>query len=212
MSSRQPKSRNKGTGIGRWMMLLGILFILGALGLTGYNFWDGYRADQASQRVEEQLHATIGEPVDDAEPDPDEEMPTTEIDGYRYIGELYVPDLDLTLPIMEEWDYSRLKIAPCRYSGSLYRGDLVIAGHNYSRHFSRLRYLDFGTRMTFTDVAGHVFEYEISDIEVMRPTQVDEMIVNDGTWDLTLFTCTVGGRTRHTIRCKRILQETDAQS
>jgi sortase A len=38
-------------------------------------------------------------------------------------------------------------------------------------------------------------------LEILRPTAVEEMISGD--WDLTLFTCTIGGATRVTIRCEK---------
>ena len=38
------------------------------------------------------------------------------------------------------------------------------------------------------------------------PTSVQEM--TDGDWDLTLFTCTVGGKSRVTVRC--VLAEGEA--
>ena len=38
-------------------------------------------------------------------------MPEMEINGYRYIGFLSIPDLKLELPIMSTWNYRKLKIA-----------------------------------------------------------------------------------------------------
>ena len=137
----------------------------------------------------------------------DRQMPTIEIDGYRYIGYLQVPDLKLNLPVMEEWDYDRLTIAPCRYSGSVYLDDMVIAGHNYRKHFSPLRSMPNGTRVIFTDVEGNVYNYEIVSVEILKPDQVDYLVTKTESWDLTLFTCTLGGQTRHTIRCLRTDKE-----
>ena len=37
----------------------------------------------------------------------------------------------LELPIMSDWDYGRLKIAPCRYYGSVRGENLVLMAHNY---------------------------------------------------------------------------------
>ena len=50
------------------------------------------------------------------------------------IGILEIPALDLNL-VISSWSYSSLRLAPCRYSGSAYKGDLVIAAHNYQSHF-----------------------------------------------------------------------------
>lgn len=126
-------------------------------------------------------------------------MPVVTVGGYDYIGWLTLPTLGLELPVMSEWSYARLKIAPCRYTGSAYSGDMVLAAHNFSSHFGRLSELSPGDEVLFTDVEGNVFRYEVADAEILQPTAVEEMTA--GEWPLTLFTCTYGGRTRLTIRC-----------
>ena len=82
--------------IGRACMIVGILLILGALALLGYNQWDANRADKASQdalgKLEETLTETIEDKTKDEEPvvqpelDPEQEMTVTDIDGWGYIG------------------------------------------------------------------------------------------------------------------------------
>lgn len=124
-----------------------------------------------------------------------------EIDGYRYIGVLYVPSLQLELPVMEEWDYDRLKIAPCRYFGSAYLDNMVIVAHNYPAHFSSLKWVPDGTEIIFTDMDGNEFHYAVSSVETLQPEQTADMI--DSGYALTLFTCNTGGQTRCTIRCDR---------
>ncbi|MCD8119184.1 MAG: sortase [Lachnospiraceae bacterium] len=83
--------------------------------------------------------------------------------------------------------------------------DLIICGHNYDRHFGKLKNLEPGDEITFTDVLGNVFSYEVSETVILKPTAVEEMADQEsGDWDLTLFTCTLGGRTRVTVRCMRV--------
>ncbi len=53
---------------------------------------------------------------------------------------------------------------------------------------------------------GNVFSYEVALLEILQPTDVDEM--EGGDWDLTLFTCTVGGKSRVTARCERTDEDT----
>ena len=70
--------------IGRACMIVGILLILGALALLGYNQWDANRADKASQdalgKLEETLTETMEDKTKDEEPvvqpelDPEQEM------------------------------------------------------------------------------------------------------------------------------------------
>ena len=131
---------------------------------------------------------------------PEMEMPTREIDGQTYIGMVEVPALELSLPVISEWTYPRLKKAPCRYVGSVYSKDMVICGHNYDRHFGRLKDLAVGDEVRFTDMDGNVFFYTVCGTEQLGKYAVEDMLA--GEWDLTLFTCTKGGRMRVTVRCK----------
>lgn len=207
--------RNKGTG----MILLGLLLIAAALFLTAYNLYDEQRAEQSALQVIDRLEDYLPlevpteastEPIveqalmpNDA-PNyvlcPDMEMPVETINGIDYIGVLQIPSLELELPIASEWNYPNLKTAPCRYSGSAYLNNMIICAHNYSSHFGKLKSLSEGDVATFTDMAGNVFIYKMVERETLNPSDIEEM--EDGDWDLTLFTCTVGGKTRVTIRFK----------
>lgn len=67
---------------------------------------------------------------------PQMEMPEKVIDGQIYIGVVEIPTLSLKLPVIRDWSDERLKIAPCRYVGSIYTGDLIISGHSYKNIFA----------------------------------------------------------------------------
>lgn len=183
------------------LIAVGCLFLIAALTLGGYNLWDDHRAAQAVDGILGQM-----EPDSIAAPDyllnPYMDMPTMEIDGYLYIGKVFVPSLDLELPVMDTWDYRRMKIAPCRYAGSAYLPGFVICAHNYASHFGRLKNLSPGDSVTFTDMAGNVFSYEVAEVQTLASTAVEEM--KSGDWDLTLFSCTISGRARVTVRCRQV--------
>ena len=192
-------------------MAAGTILILSAVALILYNAYENRSAKIASNAILAELKRSIDSKsgsedaktglsnVDDT--DASAEMPIIEINGYGYIGYLTIPVLDLSLPIMAEWDYTRLKIAPCRQFGTVAGNDLVIAGHNYLSHFGNLKTLQVGDALYFTDAAGKVVHYEVSAMEILQPTQVKE--IKNSMWDLTLYTCTYGGRERVVIRCKK---------
>ena len=119
-----------------------------------------------------------------------------------YIGTLEIPVLGLSLPVMSDWSYPKLKTAPCRYAGTAYKSGFVVAGHNYRRHFGTLSRLAPGDRVTFTDVDGNIFAYDVAEIQVLKPTAIEDMMSEE--WDLSLFTCTLDGQTRLTVRCEKI--------
>ncbi len=185
-------------------MSTGLLMILAALFLTGYNIWQEEEAKNASDVVVEQLADKMNDSIQGTSGDSDEvkptlEMPSVEIDGDRYIAVLQLPLLGLELPVMERWSYPNLRVAPCRYTGSVYTKDLIIAAHNYSTHFGKIKNLAVGDEVYLWDVKGMCHQYEVAGLEELGGTAVEEMHAGD--WDLTLFTCTYGGRTRVTVRC-----------
>ena len=194
--------------IGLLLILSGVLLILGAAGYVGYDQYSAYKAGQAAAEILEEMPAIA--PTEDpaAAPAPeylmyqDRDMPVMTIKGRYYIGVLEIPSRSLKLPVLSEWSYEGLKIAPCRYSGSLYRRDLVIAGHNYRKHFTGIKSLNPGDEVIFTDAEGHRFPLKVNSGQVIRPYGVDEMINDENnTWDMTLFTCTSGGSARYALRC-----------
>lgn len=204
-------------------MLAGLLLMAAALGLTGYNLWDDWRASASVEHVMEQMPEPAAPPAPlSAAADPNEveipdyllnpamEMPTVEVDGSAYIGTLEIPSLDISLPILSEWSDANLRIAPCRYSGTAYQGNFVIAGHNYRRHFGPLGRIVPGAEIQFTDVDGNRFRYSVVETQVLVPTAIEEMVADE--WDLTLFTCTLGGRTRLTVRCEAVETELELPS
>ena len=198
---------------------LGVLLLGAALGLTLRNLRQDRQAGDAAAAVTAQLtresaarkaaRAAETQPAADgaaeAVPDyvrhPGMEMPVTEVDGTAYIGVLTIPALDLALPVQSEWSYPALRRTPCRYGGSAYRDDLILLAHNYESHFGRLKSLSPGDAVLFTDADGNEFAYEVLELEMLRPTAVEDMTAGD--WDLTLFTCTLGGQARVTVRCLR---------
>ena len=203
---------------GKLCTALGLLLLLAALLLTAYNLWRDAMASMSVDVVLGRLTPTLssrqselpplssGEALEEAfVPDyvlnPEMAMPEENIDGRSYIGVLDIPALGLSFPIISEWSYDALQIAPCRYSGSAYLDNLVIAGHNYRSHFVSLPQLQPGDTVTFTDMDGNVFSYTVSSLETLSPYAISDM--TSGDWALTLFTCTVGGQSRLAIRCDR---------
>lgn len=220
-ASIRKKRRRIGSSVA---IVLGMLLVLAGAGLVVYNMNEAIEAGKSADRNTEILSGMIEENREKAEQEsalnaqyPDQVlnvddrkirgMPTEEIDGNQYIGQLEVPSVNVSLPVMYNWNYKQLRVSPCRYSGSYYTDDLVICGHNYRTHFSPLRSVSPGADVYFITVKGEQLHYIVSNVEQVRPTAIEEMIKNSNNsessseWDLTLFTCTLGGRTRFAVRC-----------
>ena len=112
--------------------------------------------------------------------------------------------------MIDECTDANMKTAPCRYYGSAYMNNLVIAAHNYTNHFGRLGSVAVGDPVEFTDVDGNRFRYTVTDLEQLLPGQTVDMVGYSEDWDLTLFTCTISGRQRLTVRCSLVEEEPPA--
>ena len=191
-----------GKRIGIVCVALGILCLLGALGLVIYNRWEEAQAARNTEVLLEQVQLAMEEDAPQAEPSAQPaEMATVQVDGYDCIGILSVPALELELPVLTDWSYAKLKLAPCLYYGAYYEENFVIAAHNYDAHFGRLSQLLPGDRVLFTDVAGRSHSYEVVLLETLPKEATEEMIASG--FDLSLYTCTPGGANRVTVRCRQ---------
>lgn len=201
------KARKKRAGIGTILIISGMIIIVSAFVYVGYGLWMEYRAGLAAEEAASFIPDANGQNTPDNFFDPDMEMPTVEINGMKYAGILEVPSLSLKLAVLSEWSYDGLNISPCIFSGSVYRNDLVIAGHNYRKHFTGIKKLKENETVIFKDVIGNRFEYAVRESEVIDPDDADKMTEDpDDSWDLTLFTCTSGGSARFALRCAIVSQ------
>ena len=184
--------------IGVFCIILGFCCLLSSVGLIVYNRMEEKSAEGASEAVLETVQQQMTEVMEETV-GLSNEMLTADVDGNPCIGVLSIPVLELELPVLTDWSYAKLKIAPCHYYGTYYESDFVIAAHNYPSHFGRLSELQAGDLVLFTDLSGTVRCYEVTVLETLPPEATKEMIT--GGFDLSLFTCTPGGGSRVTVRC-----------
>jgi sortase A len=197
---------------------LGILLILTAGGLCIYNIHADRTAFERSQEVMTKLRDIIPETSATASTAPQPtsedlfapyeepstapvEMPAIEVNGCDYCGYITLPALGLELPVTSNWSMDELKSSPCRYSGTAEEHNLIIAAHNYNSHFGKIRSLTQGDEVYFTDINGCKYLYTVISSEVIDGKDIDQMLSGQTEqWDLTLFTCTLDGKSRVTLR------------
>jgi sortase A len=216
--------------LGLWMMLFGILMLLGSGAWLLYNDYEDKQAGSAAesqlsvlvQQIQEQqteVQASAKETEPTVTPTetlwiPEElptegevtepTMPAMEIEGESYIGYLSMPTIQIELPILSDWNYDKLLRAPCYYYGTVEKGNLALMAHNYTRHFGKLSLLKKGDRISFVDIHGATTEYEVLFRETLPPKCIPQLI--EGSYDLTLFTCTYSGANRIVVRCDQITE------
>ena len=194
--------------VGIICIILGVLLLSGALLLAVFN----RRQDAAARDAAAKIMAHLGQEIQENSAgelqippelltDEDKKMTEVEIDGHAYIGYLSIPNLGLELPVMSSWSYPQLRRAPCRYSGSVRGEDLVLMAHNYKTHFGRISHLNLHDSVSFTDMDGITTQYKVAALDILESTAVETMTA--GEFDLTLFTCTYGGKSRVTVYCNK---------
>lgn len=176
--------------------MIGAFFVILAAAIVNSNLKENAEAGSASDEYLSGVIAQIPDTVLAYSGD----MPVVDVDGHSFIGTVEIPSLGLLLPVQNEWDSMDARYAVCRYKGSVYDNNLIIAGHNYTEHFGTLKELSTGDDVIVTDMNGRSFYFKVSNIETLSGSDVDEM--EAGEWDLTLFTCTIGGANRVTVRCE----------
>lgn len=204
---------------GGFLLAAGCALLGCALLLTAYNLVSESRADRQAAETAQALQALLPDVRRDALSELESAAgsetevlsssgQTVSLDGQTYLGILEIPAIGVTLPVNSQLSSALLRSSPCRYQGSAETRDLIIAGHNFDRHFGGLKLLQAGDQVTFTDGNGLVCRYVVSETQTLSGTDVSGMSAGD--WDLTLFTCTYGGVNRVTVRCR--LAESSADS
>ncbi|MBE5843734.1 MAG: sortase [Butyrivibrio sp.] len=184
---------------GKISILLGLVCFGVAAWIIAHNHEEDMAAGESSEALLKEVDAMISNVAVD---EPSGEMKAVDVDGQSFIGIIDIPSIDIRLPIQAEWSQENAKQAPCRYKGSVYENDLIVAGHNYQRHFGNLNQLVSGDTVIVTDVDGRQYYYEVTYTETIGTYDVDKM--DEGDWDFTVFTCTIGGASRVTVRCEYV--------
>ena len=197
---------NKHTKRGMFLLLAGVLLVCAALCMQLMQKWQDDMAGQNANSLLQQLELNKSFPgmeedtqnAEQARP-VDSKMPEKEFLGYTLCGSLRIDSLNMHLPILSDWDYDMLKVAPCRYSGTISGENLIIMGHNYKTHFTPLHNITAGTEVEFENTYGMVFRYKVAQIEYLKRTEGEKL---PSQYPLTIFTCTPGGLERIVVRCE----------
>ena len=180
-------------------MGVGAALVFAALALLLWNQRENRQAEHYTENVFRQVVSNIEN--SESKDIRDSEMTTVVMDGDEYVGYLTIPTLELELPVMSEWDYDRLKLSPCRYSGTAKTNNLAIAAHNYASHLGRIHELNPNDPVYFVDADNKIFRYKVVLVDTISSYDVEKVAESD--YALTLFTCTYSGRERVAVYCEK---------
>lgn len=201
------------------LVLLGLSLVFTAMGLHLVKERQDALAGENAQVLLQYLDLSRNTPSEPASPTqpgapeadksagtPDEtfpeepDIPIKNYMGYNMIGTIEIPSLEINLPVLYDWSYDLLEVAPCRYSGSAAGDDFIVMGHNYNSHFTPLHWIDMGADVVFTDAVGKTYFYQVADIIRVHKNEAEKLA---SSYPLSLFTCTDSGQKRIVVRCEK---------
>ena len=138
-----------------------------------------------------------------------------EYKGYKVIGIVKIPKINIEYPILEignidpESAKEPMKISVIKYWGEKVNdyGNLSLAGHNNKSGtmFGKTKNLIKGDIVELTDLEGQTIQYKIYDIFTTTPNDVNILLPKDeNVREVTLITCTNGNKQRLILKAQEI--------
>ena len=190
-------------------VLLIIAIIL--LGAIIYKYGSNQINEKESQEVVEAFSKIDFSQVEENE----ENQIDLEYKGYKVIGIVKIPKIEIEYPILEIGDIDPesakipMKLSIIKYWGENVNdyGNLSIAGHNNydGTMFGKTKKLQIGDIIEMTDLTGQTITYSIYDIFVTDPNDVSILLPKEEKIrEVTLITCTNGNKERLILKAKEI--------
>ena len=132
-----------------------------------------------------------------------------EIKGYKVIGIINIPKINLKYPILETTNAEALNISITKFWGNKVNeiGNITLAGHNNLSGimFGKIKKLKDGDLIELTDKQGVTIKYQVFKTYVIDPNDISCILPEDEkTREVTLITCTTGGKNRFIVKAREI--------
>lgn len=168
-----------------------------------------YMKEYATETEAEEVIESINEKFKNI----DSDKVTTEIDeeinGYKVIGIIKIPKIDFEYPILETTTVETLNLSITKFWGKEINeiGNVTLAGHNNLSgvKFGKIKKLKVGDIIELTDIQNVTLKYEIFKTYVIDPNDISCILPEqEGTREITLITCTTGGKNRYIVKARQI--------
>lgn len=131
-----------------------------------------------------------------------ENMPK-EVDGFKVIGKITIPKIDVEKYILEETTAESLLSGVTKICGPEINqiGNFCIAGHNYGDTFGWISSLETSDEIYITDTYDRSLKYQVYEIERVSPYDISSLSQDtDSEKEITLVTCTLGALKRVIVK------------
>ena len=123
--------------------------------------------------------------------------------GYKTVGKIKIPKLEIEKYILEETTEESLKVAVTKTYGPKANeiGNFCISGHNYVQTFGRLKELEIGDEIIITDTYNRKVTYKVYKTYKVTPNDTSCLSQDtNGEREISLITCTLGAIKRNIVK------------
>lgn len=132
-----------------------------------------------------------------------------EIEGYKVVGIIKIPKIDIEYPILEKTDKTSLNLSITKFWGEKInqKGNVVLAGHNNlnNKMFGKIDELENGDIIELTDSQMVTIKYQVFKTYIVDPNDITCILPEDeNSREVTLITCTNGNENRFIVKAREI--------
>ena len=133
-----------------------------------------------------------------------------EIEGYKVVGIINIPKINIEYPILEKTNKESLKLSITKFWGEKInqKGNVVLAGHNNlnNKMFGKIDRLENGDIIELTDSQMVTVEYQVFDKYIIDPNDINCIFpIEENTREVTLITCTNRDKNRLVVKAREII-------
>lgn len=133
-----------------------------------------------------------------------------EIEGYKVVGIINIPKINIEYPILEKTNKESLKLSITKFWGEKInqKGNVVLAGHNNlnNKMFGKIDRLENGDIIELTGSQMVTVKYQVFDKYVIDPNDIDCIFpIDENTREITLITCTNRDKNRLVVKAREII-------
>lgn len=160
-----------------------------------------------NQKKTKEIVTDINKKIKDTNSDTAEKM-NIEIKGHQVIGIIKIPTINMEYPILETTTAETLNLSITKFWGNEINevGNVTLAGHNNLSGvmFGKIKKLKIGNVIELTDMQNITLKYEIFKTYIIDPNDISCILPeNEGTREITLITCTTGGKNRYIVKARQ---------
>ena len=189
------------------LVIIGIIIILTIILIT-IKYAKNTQNEQEMTNIVEQIKNTeTSNSTDNKEAEGN--VTELEIEGYKVLGIIRIPKINLEYPILSETNKISMKKSITKFWGPNLNtvGNLTLAGHNNKdgTMFGKVKKLEIGDIIEIEDLNKNTVKYKIFDIYVIDPNDVSCVeSIDPNKKEVTLITCTNGNKNRLITKAREI--------